>query len=168
MRPDVQLVALNDVTLAQLVLHALPDTDIGEVMPLSPGPATWTPQRLREFITFHHGRRGGLHEPLGEVSFVIMVDGIASGVVRLQRIASDSLEVGMWLTRSVRGRGIGGQVLADVAHKAAEFGARKLVANTTTPNRAALAVLTRIGADIHAPRPDGRVGAEVDLTTCAR
>jgi RimJ/RimL family protein N-acetyltransferase len=165
MRPDVQLGGLDDDALAQLVLNAVPDTAIREVMPLTPGPATWTPQRLREFISFHEGRRGGLHGPIGEISFVVLVDGVASGIVRLQRVAPESLEVGMWLARSVRGRGIGGQVLADVALKAAEFGARTLVANTTTPNRAALAALTRIGADIHAPTPDGRVGAEVDLTT---
>jgi RimJ/RimL family protein N-acetyltransferase len=106
--------------------------------------------------------------PKGEITFVILVDAMASGIVRLQRAAPDSLEVGMWLTRSARGRGIGGQVLALVAHKAAEFGARRLIADTTKPNRAALAALTRIGADIHAPSPDGRVGAEVDLTIFAK
>jgi hypothetical protein len=83
---------LDDAVLAQLVLHAVPDTDIGEVMPLTPGPVTWTPQRLSEFIAFHHGRRGGLHGAVGEVSFVILVDGIASGIVRLQRGAQFSVK----------------------------------------------------------------------------
>lgn len=165
--PNVQLGNLDDDALEQLVLGAVPDTAIQEVMPLTPGPATWTPQRLREFASFHHGRRGGLDGPVGEVSFAILVDEMVSGIVRLQRAAPDSLEVGMWLTRSARGRGIGGQVLALVAHKAAELGARRLVADTTTSNRAALGALSRIGADIHAPSLDGRVGAEVDLTIFA-
>ena len=62
-------------------------------------------------------------------------------------------------------RGIGGRVLADVTHRAAALGARALVANTTTPNRAALAALARLGAEIHTPTLDGRVGAEVDPAT---
>ena len=168
MTPVVQLGTLDDDALAQLALNALPDTIIGEVMPTTPGPATWPPQRVREFISFHEGRRGGLDGPAKEISFVVLVDGMASGVARLQQVASGSLEVGMWLTRPARGRGIGGQVLANVAYKAAALGARALVANTTTPNRAALAALARIGADIHAPTSDGRVGAEVDLTTYAK
>jgi RimJ/RimL family protein N-acetyltransferase len=165
MRPDVALGDLDDDALSRLVLHAVPDTDVGEVMPSESDAATWTPQRLREFISFHHGRRGGLDGPVGEVSFVVLVDGVASGIVRLQRVGADSLEVGMWLTRSARGGGIGGRVLADAAQKAAELGARKLVANTTAPNRAALAALIRMGAEIHAAAPNGTVSAELDLTT---
>jgi hypothetical protein len=56
--PNVQLGDLDDDALEQLVLDAVPDTDIQEVMPLTPGPARWTPQRLREFVSFHNGRRG--------------------------------------------------------------------------------------------------------------
>lgn len=99
MRPDVQLGDLDDDALLLLVRHALPDTDIGEVMPNDSGATTRTAQRLREFVAFHHGRRGGLDGPVGEVSFVVLVDGVASGVLRLQRTGTESLEVGMWLTR---------------------------------------------------------------------
>jgi RimJ/RimL family protein N-acetyltransferase len=164
MRPEVQLDELGDDALMQLTAHALFDTDIYEVMPAEPGPMTWTPQRLQEFILFHQGRRGGLDGLAREISLAILVDGLASGVARLQQVAPDSLEVGMWLTRSTRGRGIGGQVLEKLVSKAAELGAKKLIANTTASNPAALAVLARLGADIHAPTPDERVSAEIDLT----
>lgn len=114
---------------------------------------------MHEFVAFHHGRRGGLDGPVGEVSFVVVVvvevDGVASGVVRLQHAGAGNLEVGMWLTRSVRGRGIGGQVLADVARRAVALCAGKLVADTTAVNEAALAALTRIGADVGQPTPNG-------------
>jgi hypothetical protein len=83
--------------LTQLVRHALPDADIHEVMAAGPGPMTWTPERLDEFTLFHQGRRGGLDGPSREISLVILVDGTASGVVRLQRVAPERLEVGMWL-----------------------------------------------------------------------
>ncbi len=163
MKPGVQLNELSDDLLAQLVLHALPDTEIHEVMAAVPGPTTWTPDRLQEFVSFHHRRRGGLDGPEGEVSFAILVDGTASGVVRLQRVAPGHLEVGMWLTRSARGRGIGGQVLESMASRAAVLGADKLVAITTATNQAALSALARIGATIHAPTSDGRGRTEVDL-----
>ncbi len=168
MRSDVQLSDLDDDALAKLAIHALPDTDIREVMPFSPGSLVWTPQRLQEFIAFHHGRRGGLDGPIGEISLVILIAGMPSGIARLQRVAPETLEVGMWLTRSVRGRGIGGHVLDDVARMAVGFGARKLVADTTASNGPALAALTRIGADICAPRSDGRVAAELDLAAYAK
>jgi hypothetical protein len=37
------------------------------------------------------------------------------------------------------------------------------VANTTASNRAALAALTRVGAQIHPPTSDGKVAADIDL-----
>jgi len=64
MTPVIQLATLDDGARAQLALNALPDTIIGEVMPTTPGPATWTPQRVREFISFHESRRGGLKDQL--------------------------------------------------------------------------------------------------------
>lgn len=118
MTPEVRLDDLDDEALSLLVVLALPDTDAGEVMPTDPGAATWTPQRVGEFIAFHHGRRGGLYGLVGEVSFIGVVDDVASGVLRLQRAEAGSLEVGMWLTRSARGRGIGARVLAEAARKA--------------------------------------------------
>lgn len=163
MKPDVQLSELSDEMLTQLVRHALPDADIHEVMAAGPGPTTWTPERLQEFILFHRGRRGGLDGPTGEISFVILVDDTASGVVRLQRVAPESLEVGMWLARSARGRGIGGLVLESMVLRAAALGAKTLVAVTTATNQAALSALARIRAKIDIPTTDGRVRAEVDL-----
>jgi RimJ/RimL family protein N-acetyltransferase len=163
MRTDVQLNELSDEMLSRLVRHALLDSDIHEVMPAGPGPATWTPERVDEFVLFHHSRRGGLDGPAGEVSWAILVDSRAAGVVRLQRVASGSLEVGMWLTRSTRGRGIGGQVLTSMVSRAATLGANRLVAVTTSTNQAALSALAHIGARMYAPTADGRVRAEIDL-----
>lgn len=168
MQPVVQLCELDDAALEQLVLNALSDTDIGEVMPSTAGPTSWNSLRVQEFLAFHESRRGGLDGPVGEVSFVVRVDDLACGVVRLERISPERLEVGMWLTRSARGRGIGGQVLAAAADKAVAFGARTLLADTSAHNVAALAVLLRAGARLDAPTPEGRVRAEIDLVGLSR
>ncbi|HEY6295461.1 MAG TPA: GNAT family N-acetyltransferase [Streptosporangiaceae bacterium] len=161
--PVVGLATLDDAALEELVAHAVPDTALEDVMPVAPGPAEWTSARLQAFIEFHRGRRGGLDGPAREVSFAVRVDGMASGVVRLQRVSAGALEVGMWLARSARGHGVGGQVLVAAAQRAAELGARKLVAETTAGNLAALAALQRAGARISSPSETGAVHAELDL-----
>ena len=162
--PAVGLGTLDDAALRELVARAVPDTALEDVMPVTPGPAEWTPARLQAFIEFHRGRRGGLEGLAREVSFVVRVDGVACGVVRLQRVSPGALEIGMWLARSARGRGAGGQVLVAAGQRAAELGARKLVAETTAGNLAALAALQRIGARISSPSETGAVHAELDLT----
>lgn len=90
MWPDaVQLSDRDDQALTKFTLR---DTDIREVMPFSPGSLVWAPQRLQEFIAFHHGRRGGLHGPIGEISFtILLVADMPSGMVRLQRVAPETL-----------------------------------------------------------------------------
>ena len=165
--PEVELGTLDDSALEQLVVHAVPDAALEEVMPVAPGPARWTHARLQAFIAFHRGRRGGLQGPAREVSFVIRVDGEAAGVVRLQRVSPATFVVGLWLARSVRSRGVGHLALVAVADRALVLGARALVAETTAGNAPALATLKRLGAHIQRASETGAVHAELDLTRFA-
>lgn len=147
----------------RLAASAVLDADPDDVMPPVPGPPGWTADRLAAFVAFHRGRRGGLEGPHAEVSSVVLVAGAPAGVVRLQAVAPETLEVGLWLARSVRGRGVGGAVLRAAARQAAALGARTLVAETTSDNVAALGALRRVGAQVAGPDPDGVVRAELML-----
>jgi RimJ/RimL family protein N-acetyltransferase len=69
------------------------------------------------------------------------------GMIRMaRRNEPDTVETGMWLRQSVRGRGIGVIALRLLLTEAARAGAQFVVAETTTTNVAALGVLRRCGA----------------------
>ena len=75
-----------------------------------------------------------------------MIGGRVVGSVRLKRTDEQGmLETGAWLTRPVRGRGVGRAAVAAVLDEAAALGASAVRADTTTTNAAALAVLERLG-----------------------
>jgi RimJ/RimL family protein N-acetyltransferase len=78
-----------------------------------------------------------------------------------RRDEPDTVETGMWLGRSVRGQGIGVAALRLLLGEAAQAGACRVVAETTTQNTGALWVLRRCGAVL---RDDGAgVRAEIAL-----
>jgi RimJ/RimL family protein N-acetyltransferase len=73
----------------------------------------------------------------------------------------------MWLGRSVRGRGIGVRALRLLLDEAARTGARRVVAETTAENAAAITVLRRCsavlvfdGTQVHAEIPVRPAGVE--------
>ncbi len=59
-----------------------------------------------------------------------------------------TLETGIWLARSFRGRGVGREALRLVKARAASAGAAVLVAETTAGNVSALALLKSAGAEL--------------------
>ena len=59
-----------------------------------------------------------------------------------------TLETGIWLARSFRGRGVGSEALRLVKARAASAGAGVLVAETTAGNVGALALLRYAGAEL--------------------
>jgi RimJ/RimL family protein N-acetyltransferase len=138
---------------------ALADAAPDEVTPpLTPGK-DWTPERISWLIGFHTDRRSGLQGPAGEATWAVEVDGDVAGAVRLKRTGeADVLETGIWLTRGVRGRGVGQQALAAVLEEAASAGAREIRAVTRSGNAAALAVLRAQGFEC-TEAGDGEVSA---------
>ena len=152
----IDLVAVDDAVLEDLVQAATTDASADEVTPpLTPGPA-WTQPRIAWLRTYHRDRRAGLGGPCAEATWAVVTAEQVIGSVRLKRTGQQGvLETGAWLTRSARGRGQGAEVLAAVLKMALESGARAVQAETTAANTSALALLRRFGfaltADQHGP-----------------
>jgi RimJ/RimL family protein N-acetyltransferase len=144
--PVVRLRAVDESTLSDLVRVALADAAPDEVTPpLTPGE-DWTPERISWLTAFHTDRRSGLEGPAREATWAVEVDGGVAGAVRLKRTGEAGvLEVGIWLTRGVRGRGVGPLALAAALGEAAAWGAGEVRAVTRSGNAAALAVLGALG-----------------------
>ncbi|MBW0102220.1 GNAT family N-acetyltransferase [Pseudonocardia sp. KRD-291] len=108
-----------------------------------PGERGWTAAQRAEFRAFHRRRSLATATPV-ERTFVVLADGRAAGAARLEPVA-DGVEIGIWLARPWRGRGVGGRVVHLLAARA---GGRELVAETTSGNAAALRLLRTLGAEL--------------------
>lgn len=129
---------------------AVAEAEPGEVMPPVPGPPGWSQARREAFREFHRARFGGLDGPTGTAMYAINVGGDVVGMIRMSHTDEPrTMETGMWLGRSARGQGIAVAALRCLLAEAARVGARRVVANTTVANRAALGVLIRSGAVLH-------------------
>ncbi|GAA4530663.1 GNAT family N-acetyltransferase [Amycolatopsis samaneae] len=156
---DVRLTPLDGGSLARLLEAAVADAGPLEVMPPLDGPPGWTPERRAAFLAFH--RRRSLDPATAvETTWVIDVDGRAAGAARLEA-AGDVVEAGIWLGRSVRGRGVGRRAMAELLDAARTGGAARFVASTTAGNAAARRLLVGMGAEL-AVRGDD-VDATLDL-----
>src|SRR4029077_15745826 len=84
----------------------------------------------------------------------ILCNSAGVGMSRMARSdGPDTLETGMWLGRSARGRGIGVRALRLLLDEAARTGARRVVAETTAAikvRRRCSAVLVFDGPQVHA------------------
>ena len=160
----VELVAVDDDVLDQLVAVAVADAAAAEVTPpLTPGPA-WTAERVDWLREFHRDRRSGLDGPRREATWAVVVDGAVAGAVRLRRTAEPGVaDTGVWLARSTRGRGLAAPALAAVVATGRSLGLTELRAATTSGNVPALAVLRTAGFDVAEPDPEGRVAAHLGL-----
>ena len=79
--------------------------------------------------------------------YAILCNGDVVGTIRMaRRDETDTLETGMWLGTSARGQGIGVAALRLLLGEAALTGARRVVAETTAANVAAIGVLRSCGA----------------------
>lgn len=162
-KPVVCLLSVDDDVLERLLATAVADADPAEVMPPVAGPAGWTVQRRDAFRAFHRARRGGLVGAFHESAFAVAADGRIAGSARLELKEPGTLEAGLWLARSARGRGIGPVVLQALLDEAAKTGAATVVAETTTANTAAVGVLRRSGGMLSADKGSGHVHAEIRL-----
>jgi RimJ/RimL family protein N-acetyltransferase len=156
---DVQLVAVDELVLAALVGAATRGAAPDEVTP--PLGDGWTPERSVWLRAYHRDRRAGLDGPRGEATWAVLVDGAPVGGARLRWTDEAGVaDTGLWLTRSVRGAGVGRAALAVVLELAAQAGVRRVVAETAAANRGALAVLGHLGFTL-GTQVDGRVRAGV-------
>ncbi len=117
-----------------------------EVMPPVEDPPGWTPARRAAFLAFHRGRS---LDPATAVerTWVVEVDGTAVGAGRLEP-HGDGVEAGIWLSRDVRGRGVGREVTRLLLAEARTSGAARFVASTTAGNAGARSLLSGLGAHL--------------------
>ncbi|RZT83824.1 RimJ/RimL family protein N-acetyltransferase [Pseudonocardia sediminis] len=143
MAPDVALADLDESALPDLLAAAVDGAEPAEVMAPLPGEEDWTAAQRAEFRAFHRRRSLDTETPV-ERTFVVLVDGRAAGAARLEPV-DGGVEMGIWLVRQWRGRGIGAQVVHLLGARA---GGRALVAETTGGNSAAVGLLRTLGADL--------------------
>ncbi|HUG83784.1 MAG TPA: GNAT family N-acetyltransferase [Euzebya sp.] len=142
----VQLRVIDEPLLASLLAVAVRDADPEEVMAPKPGRPGWTERRREAFAAYYRRCRPRAGVSLADTTYGVMADGVVVGAARLAvDVAPHTFEVGLWLGRSSRGRGIGTAVVPLAAKRARDLGARRLVARTTTANRAAVRALAAHG-----------------------
>lgn len=141
----VELRRLDEELLARLLAVAVADAEPDEAMPPVEGPPGWTPARRAAFVAYHRDRALGLDGPHAEAGYAVLAGGEPVGVARVARRADGTLELGLWLARSARGRGVGTACLGPLLAEAHLVGG-DVIAETTTANPAALSVLARHGA----------------------
>jgi RimJ/RimL family protein N-acetyltransferase len=147
---SVRLAPVDEQTLEPLLSMAVAEAEPGEVMPPVPGPPGWSQARREAFREFHRARFGGLDGPTRTVMYAINVGGDVVGMIRMSHTDEPgTMETGMWLGRSARGQGIGVAALRCLLEEASRVGARRVVANTTVANGAAVGALFRSGAVVH-------------------
>ena len=155
------LIPLDEPELARLLEAAVADADPLEVMPPVDGPGGWNDTRREAFLSFH--RRRSLNPDTAiETTWLIEADGRAAGAAWLRPVSGRTameVEAGVWLGRSMRGRGIGKRVAEVLLDAARDGGAVRFVATTTVDNAAARRLLSSTGAelDVHGADVDARL-----------
>jgi RimJ/RimL family protein N-acetyltransferase len=168
----VRLTPVDERLLPPLLSVAVAETTPDEVMPPVEAPPGWSDARRVAFCDFYRSHHRGLRGPTRTLMYAILCDGDVVGMIRMaRRDDPDTLETGMWLANSARNQGVGVAALRLFLGEAALVGARRLIAQTTAGNVAAIGVLRRCGAaltvtglEVHAEiqigkalsRPDNR------------
>lgn len=146
---DAELVEVDEAVLGELVEVAVRDAHPNEVTPPLSAGEEWTAARVEWLRSFHEDRRGGLLGAGRESTWAVRAGGVVVGAARLKRAASaGSVEAGVWLCRSARGRGIGRRTMVALIEQAASAGAEEVRAETAEGNHAAVAVLRGLGFEI--------------------
>jgi RimJ/RimL family protein N-acetyltransferase len=155
------LVSVDDPVLDRLIGAAVADADPDDVTP--PLGTGWTAARTAWLESFHRSRRDRIDGLGFEATWAVVVGGEVVGSVRLEQMETpETLEMGIWLTRRARRRGIGLASMTELLRVAGQNGARVVRAETTINNTPALALLRRLGFDL-APATEERVEAELVL-----
>ena len=165
---SVELLDVNEEVLAALLELALKDATADEVTPPLGASSGWNEDRISWFRDYHRAAAAGLDSPAGQKSWAVSFGGRVAGSIRLKRAGTApsgmaSLETGMWLGRSFRGRGIGREALRLVRAVAQGTGASVLQAETSAGNTAAQALLRSAGAELAGDGLSPTVTARINL-----
>ncbi|WFE37115.1 GNAT family N-acetyltransferase [Micromonospora sp. WMMD998] len=145
----VRLEPVDERNMEPLLSVAAAEAEPEDVMPPVDAPAGWSLARRDAFRDFHRASFGGLDGPTRTLMFAIVSGGEVVGMVRMtRRDEPGTVETGMWLGRSARGRGLGAAALRELLHAAAAAGMHTVVADTTPDNAGAISVLRRCGAEL--------------------
>ncbi|MCW0213985.1 MAG: GNAT family N-acetyltransferase [Pseudonocardia sp.] len=155
----VTLRALDESTLPLLLAAAVEGAEPDDVMPPLDGPPGWTEARREAFRAFHRARSIATADPV-ESTWVIRSGDDVVGAARLQPVLA-GVEMGIWLSRRARGRGVGRAAAELLVARARAEGYAQVVASTTAGNHAAVRLLDALGASLTGN--DGAVDAVVPL-----
>ncbi|MCP2267377.1 GNAT family N-acetyltransferase [Promicromonospora thailandica] len=148
----IDLVPVDDDVLEALLAVAVAEARPDEVLPPAPGVAApgWTAPHHDAFREYHRRCRVNLHAPVPEVTWAVTADGRIAGAARLALVDDDpgAREVGLWLGRSHRGRGIAGEVAYWAMAAARTMDAERLVARPAPGDAPARRSLERIGFEL--------------------
>ncbi|MFD2767605.1 GNAT family N-acetyltransferase [Micromonospora eburnea] len=145
----VRLELVDERNLEPLLSVAAAEAEPEDVMPPVDAPAGWSLARRDAFREFHRASFGGLDGPTRTRMYAIVAGGEVVGVVRMtRRDEPGTVETGMWLGRSARGRGLGAAALRELLNTAAAAGMHTVVAETTPENQGAVSVLRKCGAEL--------------------
>lgn len=148
----VTLQPIDDDLLPRLLDVAATDADPAEVMPPVAGPPGWNDARRNAFAEHHR--------PAAGRAYAVLVDGDIAGAARLTPTeAPGGAEAGIWLVRSIRGKGLGTEAMRLLIDEARAQGASALVAETNAANAAAVGVLRTLGATLWEDPDSGAVHA---------
>ena len=119
----VRLTPVDERLLTPLLSVAVAETKPEEVMPPVEAPPGWSQPRRDAFCEFYRSHYRGLNGPTRTLTYGILCNSDVVGMIRMARSdGPDTLETGMWLGRSARGRGIGGRALRLLLDEAAHTG----------------------------------------------
>ncbi|MEU8260865.1 GNAT family N-acetyltransferase [Micromonospora sp. NPDC048999] len=145
----VRLEPVDEQNLEPLLSVAAAEAEPEHVMPPVDAPAGWSLARRDAFREFHRASFGGLDGPTRTLMYAIVAGGEVVGMVRMsRRDEPGTVETGMWLGRSARGRGLGAAALRELLNVAAAAGMHTVVAETTPDNQGAVSVLRKCGAEL--------------------
>ena len=148
----VTLQPIDDDLLPRLLDVAVTDADPAEVMPPVSGPPGWTAARRTAFA--------GHHAPADGRAYAVIIDGLLAGAARLTPAgAPGAVEAGIWLRRSVRGKGLGTEAMRLLIDEARAAGASAIVAETNAANVPAAGLLRTLGATLWEDPDSGAVHA---------
>lgn len=154
------LKALELADIDELVAVAVADAAPEEVIPPVPGPPGWTAERRAACRAFF--LEWAAERPEAGTRFAVVDGGRLVGIARLSPVdPPGTREIGMWLARSARGRGVGVAAVTELLAQAAGQGVTAVIAGTTRGNAAALGVLRRCGARLVEDPATGQVRAEL-------
>ncbi|MFC9252773.1 GNAT family N-acetyltransferase [Amycolatopsis thailandensis] len=157
----VELVAVDDAVLDALVKVAVEDASADDVTPPLTADGSWSDERVAWLRAYHRDRRAGLAGPYRERTWAVRAGGTIVGAVRLAAgpTGDAAAELGIWLARSTRGRGVGAEAVRLLIGEASASGVAALSASTRESNQAALRILRSAGFATDQPGPDGAVEA---------